>query len=966
MLKRSLLLFIITLCAVSSSLAQTVRGTIIDKSNGEGAFGVTIQEKGTTNGTSADFDGKFQLKLTKGLPTTLIVSGVGYKQQEIEVQNLQNLLNVEMEVDQVMLDEMVVTDTRITEKQKEAPLTVESMDNIMIKQTAAVSFYEGLGNLKGVDLTSASIGFKVINTRGFNSTSPVRTLQLIDGVDNQSPGLNFSLGNFLGASELDIQKVDLIQGASSSFYGPGAFNGVIGMYTKSPFDYPGLTVSLKYGERNLFEGAIRWAQAFKDKEGNNRFGYKVNFYYLRADDWQATNYSPSTDSKTDEKNPGGYDAVNVYGDEALANGGDFYSDDAQRKFYPGLGYFYRDGYKEKDLVNYNTQNIKTNVALHYMTKKKVEFILSSNFGYGTTVYQGENRYSLKDVMFFQHRFEVRQKDKFFVRFYATHEDAGKSYDAVVTAFLLQNNNKPLGPPFLPPGSLDSWNNDYSTWYINNIANNGNGQLYTTTQQLYGTNYPVNQANYPWALADSLLNLLYDSLVVWHQRARDYANTNTNNGTNYQYFQPGTYEFDTAFAGIISRPLGQGGSRLIDYSALYHLHGEYKWRFKPAKEDKGHSKGWLNFTRGLSTIDFTVGGNVRLYRPDSRGTIFIDTGDVRITNWEFGVYFGFEKRWEKFKLNGTIRMDKNQNFPFLFSPAVSLVYTPHKDHTIRFSFASAIRNPTLADQYLNYNVGRAILRGNLSGYDSLVTVESVQDYLSGLNPNKLVYFNVDPVRPEQVKSFEVGYRAVLFKRIYIDASYYFSLYQDFIGYKIGVDMEIDPVLQLPTSNTQVYRVATNSKDLVTTMGASVQASVYFGKFFTFSGNYTWNTLDRRGSTDPIIPAFNTPQHKFNVGIDGRDIKLRIGKAHINNWGFNVTFKWIDGFRFEGSPQFTGEVPSYYSLDVQVNYHWPKAHLTFKVGAQNVTNNMVYQVYGGPRVGRLTYGSIVFDWDFKNKK
>lgn len=79
-----------------------------------------------------------------------------------------------------------------------------------------------------------------MNTRGFNSTSPVRTLQVIDGVDNQSPGLNFSLGNFLGASELDVINQEIVVGASSAYYGPGAFNGVISMTTKDPFKYQGL------------------------------------------------------------------------------------------------------------------------------------------------------------------------------------------------------------------------------------------------------------------------------------------------------------------------------------------------------------------------------------------------------------------------------------------------------------------------------------------------------------------------------------------------------------------------------------------------------------------------------------------------------------------------------------------------------------------------------------------------------
>ena len=123
----------------------------------------------------------------------------------------------------------------ISEKLKESPLSIEAMNINDIKETSATNFYEGLSHMKGVDLTSASLGFRVINTRGFNSTSPVRTLQIIDGVDNASPGLNFALGNFLGASELDLMKVEIISGASSAFYGPNAFNGVISMETKDPF-----------------------------------------------------------------------------------------------------------------------------------------------------------------------------------------------------------------------------------------------------------------------------------------------------------------------------------------------------------------------------------------------------------------------------------------------------------------------------------------------------------------------------------------------------------------------------------------------------------------------------------------------------------------------------------------------------------------------------------------------------------
>ena len=97
-----------------------------------------------------------------------------------------------MEEDAVTIDpEREIKGQRVSEKQKAAPLTIESLDAIAIKQTVSTDFYNGLGSLKGVDLTTASLGFTVINTRGFNSTSPVRSLQTIDGVDNQSPALIF-------------------------------------------------------------------------------------------------------------------------------------------------------------------------------------------------------------------------------------------------------------------------------------------------------------------------------------------------------------------------------------------------------------------------------------------------------------------------------------------------------------------------------------------------------------------------------------------------------------------------------------------------------------------------------------------------------------------------------------------------------------------------------------------------------
>ena len=203
----------------------------------------------------------------------------------------------------------------------------------------------------------------------------------------------------------------------------------------------------------------------------------------------------------------------------------------------------------------------------------------------------------------------------------------------------------------------------------------------------------------------------------------------------------------------------------------------------------------------------------------RSTIFSDTTGRKITNSEFGLYAGLDKKLkdDKIKLNLTTRLDKNQNFGYLFSPALSAIYSPNKDNTIRLSFSSAIRNPTLGDQYLFYKVGRATLIGNINGFDSLVTVPSLLTALTYQSTDSLHYFNVNPVKPEQVQTIEIGFRNGLFGCLYSDINAYFSRYQNFIGYKIGAKTD---VITTPFGSKEIflkdiYRVATNSEDIINT-------------------------------------------------------------------------------------------------------------------------------------------------------
>jgi len=342
-----------------------------------------------------------------------------------------------------------------------------------------------------------------------------------------------------------------------------------------------------------------------------------------------------------------------------------------------------------------------------------------------------------------------------------------------------------------------------------------------------------------------------------------------------------------------------------------------------------------------------------------------------------------------------RIDKNQNFDFVFSPAISAVYSPKLEHTFRVSFSSALRNPTLADQYLSYNVGRAILLGNLNGFEKLATVESTRKFIDMPfpNPDSVSYFSVDPIQPEQVRTIELGYRGTLWNKVYIDMGYYYSFYTNFIGYKIGVDLKLNPNVSGPAAGTQVYRIAANADGLITTQGLSIGANYFFAKRVSLNANYSYNILNNQGNDEQIIPAFNTPKNKFNVGVTARDLSSKIDLSRIwsklplvnlRNWGYNINYKYVEGFLFEGSPQFTGIVPTYDMVDAQLSYKITKWYTTFRFGASNIFgiapffnsesqkfgdrlkesfNNNPIQVFGGPFVGRLAYFSILFEFDMK---
>ncbi len=939
-MKRLLTLLVLVLSAVvAQAQNKTITGVVKDAKSGETLIAASVIVQGTATGVMTDINGRYTISLDVSTPKTLEFSFLGYQKQTILVDGTVTQLDVALEVIVMRGQEVVVSGSRVSETILESTATIQKMNSRDIQEVASGDFYSGLGNLQGVDVTTSSMGFQVVNMRGFNSTAPVRVVQFVDGMDNQAPGLNFPVGNMVGANDLDLESVEIISGPASALYGPSAFQGVVSMKTKNPYDYQGLSAQIKGGTRNYIDGQLRFATTL-GKE--NRWGIKVTGQYMRVDDWVANDPVANRygDIETDvdlsaivEQQQFNQDLTQEERDDFIALVGGYLGLVSPNAF-PGTINVQAPGYMEAEVADTDAFSAKATAAIHYRFKNNIEASYTYKFGMGKGIYQGSNRYSINNIMFQQHKLEVGGRN-WKIRAYTTLEDAGDSYDAVFTAINISKEGI----------------SDYVGEYLG---------AYFDTLRVMSNDFDddVSAAEVQQA----------------HSFARGQADANG-------WIAAGSSRFDSLRQAIVTNPDLKKGSLFTDLSNLQHVEGQYQFDWK-----------WM---------DVLVGANFRRYDPQSYGTIFSDTlvnrGDtlangaadrtkefVDLSQIEYGGFLQLTKRLfdDKFKIQGSVRLDKNQNFPLQFSPRLSFMYDL-KGHIFRVAAQSAFRSPTLQNQYIRLDVGPLIISGNLNGWDNLYTLESVtafNDYIDSVQVNnlwndsvydvasgKLKTYSAKPIRPEQVKTVEVGYRGTFFKRLFVDANFYYNWYTDFIGEirvvqpfnsvageESGVDQLLSHSEGSPTR--QIYQIPVNADQEVRSMGATLGLAYYIGQNYTVSMNYTFARLIDSDLDDPIIPGFNTPEHKINLGVKGRKVWKGLG--------FGVNFQWVDEFQWQ-STFGDGTVPSYHVLDLQLSYEVPKWYSTFRVGASNVYNQQRIEAYGSPTIGTMVYGSLMVDIkDIKN--
>jgi len=922
-MKTILKLFTLLFC-VASFAQTTIKGKITDNT-GLPLPGANIVVVGTSSGTVTDFDGNYTITVDQVPPFSIRVSYTGFEAQTIEVTTNNQTIDVSL-AEGSTLDEVVISASRTPERIFESPVTVERFGLKEIKNTASAGFYDGLENLKGVDVNTNSLTFKSVNTRGFATFANTRFMQLVDGMDNAAPALNFPIGNLVGMNETDVLSVELLPGAASALYGANAFNGILFMQSKSPFDFQGISGYHKQGitsqdaggDNTYRDSGMRMAYKFSEK-----FAAKVNFGWLKGTDWTADNYNgkPGTgDTRADL----GYDGINVYGDLVAQNINTLAQGSGVEALVPSV-VVSRTGYEETHLTNYNAESIKADWGLYFRPwENDFEIQYVGKYGTGNTIYQGSNRYNIKGFSQQQHKIEVRN-DNFFVRGYVVSDNAGDSYDMVFTGVNINRAWK----------SDQQWFGEYINTYVGATLSGA-----TDTQA--------------------------------HGAARAQAESGR--------FLPGTPEFEAALNKSINDPDLRTGSKFQDQSKYYHSDANY------------------NFSHLWDVVDVQVGASYRQYSLNSGGTIYTDF-DGPIDYSEFGVYTQLQKKFDlsedmELKLTGSARYDKSEFFDGFLSPRLSAGLSVNRNHNIRASVQTGFRNPTTQDLFIGLDAGPRTLVGsseaNLdryvrdygvspagialgqpasisqtgrAAYENSYSKSSEVAYLaSGNNVSNrdaslLVVGNAAIVKPEQITSFEVGYRGKL-NKLTVDMSVYYNKYKDFISGEVVVaplygiagtnDISVDAISNEDSRDYQTY---TNSEADVNSYGGSIGLGLKVFGNFDLGGSYTYTKQDFDQAAFPdFITSFNTPEHKTKVNFGNTNL--------FENFGFNVAWRWSDDYWWQATFG-DGAIPAYNVLDAQINYRVPSLKSTFKVGATNLLGDEYFTAIGVGNIGSMYYVSWTID-------
>ena len=976
------LLMAVIVSTAANAQSVTISGTIRNETTKDGVPAASIVVKGTSQGTFTNSNGDFSLKVAK-LPVVLVISSIGYENQELTVSNAAQPLAIDFKVNNSLGQEVVIASTRTAIRSLESPVTIERLGGASLRNAAAPTVYEALTNLKGVDVHTASLTFRTVTTRGFVSSGNTRLNQLVDGMDNQAPGLNFSVSTIVGLTDLDVDNIEILSGASSALYGSGGMNGTVLVSSKNPFKYQGLSYNIKQGIMHVdsrqqkaapyYNWTFRYAKAIKDK-----VAFKLSAEIIKGSDWQAEDYrnkgqigilsSVKGGSRNTDPN---FNGVNVYGDETDINmdAFSFFVQDQTRRgvlaatggaldvvallngYYAAIGnpkyptnaqrdgLYTFPGFSPLILGTINNPAIKTNIDNMF------PFYNGFKNGYYRNTNVSRTGYNEEDLVDYN---TINAKINAGIHWKITEkiEASWNTYFGTGTTVYTGANRYSLRNFKMAQHKLEvkakNWMvRGYTTQenagdsYIGDAVGSFVNEAYSPSGTVwlptYVTFFSENRRQGQAAQSD----------ITIHNNARALADANR--------FQPGSVQFNAAAAKIKNTPVNKpGGSKFLDKSDLYA--GEAQLNFSDA----------LRFSDKLEVI---VGVQWKQWVLNSQGTIFSDTaGTIKVN--ETGGYIQLKKKLlnDVLTLSASGRYDKQTNFEGKFTPRFAAVIRVAKDNNIRLSYQTSYRFPSNQNQYISLRLGggSSFLIGSLPEFQSYYklnstkpgyTAASVLNYRAGAlaDSGRLVKAVFSELKPETVNSYEIGYKGIIGKKLLVDAYFYYSKYDNFIVSQAVVQSQNGPNFELYSnfsSNSVSYNQ--NSTRTVKTNGWALGIEYKLIKNYLLYGNVFSDVLKDVAQGD--VTFFNAPKYRFNIGLRNDNV--------CHNIGFNAVVKWQDNNYYEGT-FISGTLPYFTWVDAQVTYRPAKTKSTFRVGGTNLGNNYYRTGYGSPSVGGLYYISYGYN-------
>ena len=279
-------LIAITFITCTSLYSQSIHltGKITDSQTDDPLIGanVVLSGNGLSTGAATDINGEYYIKDVPLGSYQIKITYIGYSDfnSNLEVSSDSQTFNAQLSISAIQLDEYIVTASRRREKITDAPAAISLISELKIRNASNPNLGDYFKNIKGVDFTASGLDSYNLSARGFNSSFSSRLLTLTDGRMANVPSLRLIAYNVIPLTSDDVRQIEVVLGPSSALYGPNAHAGVVNIISKRPKESKGTVVGITGGTRSFLKTQVRHAGSI------GKLGYKMSLVQFNANDWE--------------------------------------------------------------------------------------------------------------------------------------------------------------------------------------------------------------------------------------------------------------------------------------------------------------------------------------------------------------------------------------------------------------------------------------------------------------------------------------------------------------------------------------------------------------------------------------------------------------------------------------------------------------------------------------------------------